>query len=290
MHLRYYLQQANNWKGNITDQIWWELHDSALKSMSHKKRLFIHKFIYNRLASNERQHKYHSYLSSISTKCNIEIKTQHHIFLCKSCPTREKLKNKYLLELNCIMKKHQTNTETKTIISTNFSEWLKNQNYIKATSIAPDASKTLIKATKDQKIIGWDNWIKGRWSKEWGTLQNYDVMSVDSGIKHNTAEKWANVLIILTWEFIHSMWLERNNCEHDMLGNLEIRKKEKLIEFIVGESRNMDYQEYPQEEIDKELLLQLPKENLQLIEITLKNARKSKRKKYTNLIYTLMTI
>jgi hypothetical protein len=37
---------------------------------------------------------------------------------------------------------------------------------VDAKQITPDASTTLIKATKEQKIIGWENWIEGRWSKE----------------------------------------------------------------------------------------------------------------------------
>jgi NurA-like 5'-3' nuclease len=44
----------------------------------------------------------------------------------------------------------------------------------------------------------------------------------------------------------------------------------------MGESERMDYQEYPKEELDKELLLQLPKENLQMIENNLKNAKKAR--------------
>jgi hypothetical protein len=278
MDLRDYLQQSNKWTGNTIDSVWWEVHDIALQSMSVKKWTFIQKFIHNRLPSNERQHTYHNYLSPQCSSCNKETETQHHIFLCTKCPKREKLKRKYKLELNCVLDKHRTNQATKIIILQNVSEWLSTQNYIDAKTIAPDASRTLIKATNEQKTIGWGNWIKGRWSKEWASLQNYDIKNSDSGIKYNSSEKWAKEIIILTWEFIHSMWLERNSCEHDLQGEPEKRKKEKLIEVIIGESEIMEYQDYPKEELDKEKLLQLPKENLQMIENNLKNAKKSKRR------------
>jgi hypothetical protein len=136
-----------------------------------------------------------------------------------------------------------------------------------------------------QKLIGWDNWIMGRWSKEWASLQNYDIQNSDSGIKYNSPEKWAKELILLTWEFIHSMWLERNNCEHDLQGTPELRKKEKLIEIIMGESEIMEYQDYPKDEINMELLIQLPKENLQMIEYNLKNAKRSRRRKSKNMLH-----
>jgi hypothetical protein len=87
--------------------------------------------------------------------------------------------------------KHRTNNATKIIISQNVSEWLNNQEYVDATLIAPDASPTLIKATKEQKLIGWGNWLKGKWSKEWSSLQNDDLKNTDSGIKYNLSEKWA---------------------------------------------------------------------------------------------------
>jgi RNase H-fold protein (predicted Holliday junction resolvase) len=74
------------------------------------------------------------------------------------------------------------------------------------------------------------------------------------------------------------MWLERENCEYDLQGKPEMRKKEKLIEIIIGESYTMEYQEYPKEELKKEFLEQLPKENLQMIEYSLKNAKTGRRR------------
>jgi hypothetical protein len=47
---------------------------------------------------------------------------------------------------------------------------------------------------------------------------------------------------------MHNMWLEWNTCEHDLRGTPELRKKEKLIEILIGESEIMEYQEYPKEE------------------------------------------
>jgi hypothetical protein len=73
----------------------------------------------------------------------------------------------------------------------------------------PDASKTLVKASQEQNMIGWDHWLKGRISREWETLVNCDIKNEDSGIKYNLSEKWAQEDIAMSWDFIHDMWLQK---------------------------------------------------------------------------------
>jgi hypothetical protein len=43
----------------------------------------------------------------------------------------------------------------------NLRQWLSAENGIDAKSIAPDAAITLVKATKEQQLIGWEHWFKG---------------------------------------------------------------------------------------------------------------------------------
>jgi hypothetical protein len=87
-------------------------------------------------------------------------------------------------------------------------KWFTTQEYVSAKEIANDATSTLIKATREQDIIGWDNWVKGRWSHEWANLMNFNISSMDSGIKFNTSLKWAKEIILLTWNLIYDIWLE----------------------------------------------------------------------------------
>jgi hypothetical protein len=57
MDMRDYLTHANQWKQSTVDIIWWEVHESALLSLSTKKRQFVQKMIHGKLASNYRQIK-----------------------------------------------------------------------------------------------------------------------------------------------------------------------------------------------------------------------------------------
>jgi uncharacterized protein YejL (UPF0352 family) len=199
-------------------------------------------------------------------------------------PKRNDIKKKYFIELNAVLDKHRTQTAIKTIITKNVGEWFTNQKYVNAQSIALDATPTLIKATKEQELIGWDNWIKGRWSSEWATLMNYNISSIDSGIKFNTSLKWAKEIILLTWNFIHEVWLERNKCEHDTDGDPEKRKKEKLAETIQGESELLKYSVYAKSEVGLEILLNMPTNNLVMLVYNLKNAKESKRNEKLNML------
>jgi hypothetical protein len=76
---------------------------------------------------------------------------------------------------------------------------------------------------------------------------------------------------------IHHIWLEQNNTEHDSAGCPELRRKEKLIETIQGESKQLDFNIYTEHETTKENLVLLPVDNLKMITIYLKNAKADKR-------------
>jgi hypothetical protein len=58
----------------------------------------------------------------------------------------------------------------------------------------------------------------------------------------------------------------KNTIEHDEDGSLEIRAKEKLVEIIVGESMITNYLTYSEEVVEIEVLMNLPIDNLVMIE------------------------
>jgi hypothetical protein len=102
---------------------------------------------------------------------------------------------------------------------------LGNINSLGINTLVPDATTVLKKANQEQKLIGWEQWIKGKIATTWGTLQNHDIKTTDTGIRLNSAKKWSKELILLSWEFTHNCWLVRNECEHDTNGDPETRKK-----------------------------------------------------------------
>jgi hypothetical protein len=183
-------------------------------------------------------------------------------------------------KISNLLEKHRTNQATKIIILQNVGNWFNQNPPVEAQTIAPDATRSLKKACLEQQQIGWDHWIKGRWSQEWAALQNHDISTMDSGIRYNSSKKWATEIITLTWEIIHKLWLKRNVIEHDVKGHPEQRKKDKIIEIIRGESIRMDYVVYSKLELENEALSKLPIENLHMINHNLKDAKINERKNH----------
>jgi hypothetical protein len=76
---------------------------------------------------------------------------------------------------------------------------------------------------------------------------------------------------------VYSCWTHRNKIEHDEDGSPETQKKEKIIEHLLGISKNMQYEVYKKVEMKQEVLMKLPIENLIMIEINLKNEKNKSR-------------
>jgi hypothetical protein len=189
------------------------------------------------------------------------------------------IRKKYMLDLENVMEKHRIDPATIRVIKHCMSRWFINETIPKIDELVPDASRTLIKAYNEQCEIGWDHWLKGRISMEWGTLVNYDINHKNSNIRYNSVEKWAKEVILLNWELAHNIWLSRNQNEHDSEGNPTERIKEKLIEEILGISRETEYRTYSKEELKISDLKKSPTDNLKIILINIKNDRTRRNKK-----------
>jgi hypothetical protein len=277
-----YLQKINKWKSNDMDIIWWDAFEAAITSVGSNIRQVVQKFIHNKLISNKRKNKYYQYKTPICYTCNQEVETQHHIMTCKGCPTQVKLREKYLLDLGILLINNHTNNSCSTLITQNVSNYLNNRDTIRALQIAPDATTTLTTACTDQQRIGWKQWLNGRLSSNWGTLQNYDIKTMAFGIKFNTAKKWAKSIILLSWSFAYDTWLARNAIEHDHKGNPELRKRQKLIEDICGKSQLTKYKVCKETEIIETILKKLPKDNLLMLEQNIRNERNREKQRKEN--------
>jgi hypothetical protein len=237
MSLREYLIKSNSWLQVTIDQIWWDVHAKAIKKLSFSRKKFIIKYIHNRLPYNSRQNKYYSYKDSICKICRKETETQDHFLTCTGCSNSNKMRKDYLYNFKIQLENNRTTQEIQQLIYQNMSNCLNQCPIINVKTIAPDASVALIRANNQQMAIGWEQWFKGRLSREWGALKNFEIKSRITPIKHATSEKWAVDMILLTWNFIFDLWIQRNKYEHDETGNPILRKKDKLIEIIRGESK-----------------------------------------------------
>jgi hypothetical protein len=85
---------------------------------------------------------------------------------------------------------------------------------------------TLKTAYLDQQEIGWFNFLQGRISTSWVTIQSDYYKLIDS---RRSGATWARRLISHLWELSRKMWLHRNYILHEM-PNAETEKLQRKLD------------------------------------------------------------
>jgi hypothetical protein len=99
------------------------------------------------------------------------------------------------------------------------------------------AAHTIMEAAAEQDMIGWQNFLEGKISKQWRELQeqHYNAtFSIRSG------DKWAKDMVTHLLEFTHDIWEYRNSVCHERAANglkrkdAETLEQDILEEFALG--------------------------------------------------------
>ena len=117
-------------------------------------------------------------------------------------------------------------------------------------------------AIRQQSAIGWRNFIKGRWSKEWRRLQAIYYDSQPEQIEGHNQTSWATSLIRKMWDQWYEMWESRNKDRHggDAAASAEadrvqaIREIEMLYEdaeLVAKQTGELDFFAAPIEDLLK---------------------------------------
>jgi hypothetical protein len=277
IQIRTYLQNKHNWNDKTIESIWWLTHEKAILSKSPEQRLFIQKFIHNKLPTNKRQKLYYPYKNDICSSCNTHKESQEHILQCTACPNRNIIQSKYIIQLRHNLDKYKIHPSINNIIIQNTIEWLENRSPPTTIEIEPNASKELLSTIQLQQDIGWNHWFYGRYVQQWGHIFNYEIDNTQPHRKNITAESWDKEIILLTWEFAHNMWISRNQIEHDTDGNTNKKTKEKIIEHIIGISQAKGSSPYQMNELTYDKLIKMPIPNLKSIQNNIKMKRRREK-------------
>jgi hypothetical protein len=89
----------------------------------------------------------------------------------------------------------------------------------------------IIKALNHQQELGWDQFIRGKISIEWGSIINEHMSNSDK--KDFKAETWGASLLSINWKYIIKIWSVRCEDIHGRTTNeANIINKGKMIEEI----------------------------------------------------------
>jgi ribonuclease HI len=228
IHLREYFRHKHSWPNNIIDSIWWKPYHLSLSKLSSPEKTIIYKFIHDRLPTKARENKYYSYRDKQCTQCQSDHEDEDHILKCFSIK-RQHARIEWMKELDTYLSQNHTPQNVKHIILYNVRQLLEasTNNDFELESDTTD----LDQANRQQSIIGWRHFIRGRISIYWGKAISLHLAK--EKLHQISAEKWAAALFHINWKHILKIWRERCTETH---GNnptdVEQKTKNQYLEHI----------------------------------------------------------
>jgi hypothetical protein len=136
---------------------------------------------------------------------------------------RQDARREWLNDIASYLSQNHTQVGMKHIILQNLNQFLE-PSQITDHEIDFDIS-AFDKANQQQNIIGWQHFIRGRLSFEWGKAISVHL-STDQ-FHHMSAKKWAADLLYINWQYILQIWRERCTEIHG-INPAEIEQKTKI--------------------------------------------------------------
>jgi hypothetical protein len=220
-NLRAYMIKKFKWSPTIPDKIWWQPHGMAVKSLGNPMLTRIQKWIFYHLPTNQRSFIIHKHGTATCPVCGIEDEDDDHVIRC-NCPHRSKIRKDWIEALYTYLDTTtHTPKEMTRCIMRGITMWMLQQEAPHINQISYMASDTLTKAYNEQTLIGWNHFIRGRISVEWGAMMRYTYQILNKNNsrpdtktnkrKFYTPESWAKGLITLNWKFANLLWEDRIN-------------------------------------------------------------------------------
>jgi hypothetical protein len=228
MNLRDYFKHKHSWSNHTIDTIWWKPYYNSLSKLTAPEKLIIYKFINNRLPTKARENKYYSFRNKQCSQCQFDYEDENHIIKCFSIK-RHTSRLEWLSELSTYLSNNHTPCSVKHIIMECLNSWFE-----PSAPTDPDITLNtpgISKAYQQQLSIGWQHFIRGRLSIEWGYIISSHLEQEQ--IHHTNAEKWAADLLYINWRHILKMWRERCIDVHGSNPEqIEQNTKDRILEEI----------------------------------------------------------
>ena len=168
-------------------------------------------------------------LSGKCPLCKKKKETWQHVLQCKS-EHSYRTRKECITKIRTVLQRQRTHPSITKIIVTSLQSWVNRQQPTLLQFSYPDTIEfRLSRVFLAQSKIGWNAFIQGMISEEWGLLQQryYDGLNADR--KFNK-ERWTRMLVNELLEFSRKMW--KNRCDVVVAVNtdtLDQRKRDLMI-------------------------------------------------------------
>ena len=199
--LRDYYLERFKWSWETFESMDWMSFHQAFKNK--KRHAFLVKLGFKKLPVGERIHRWADHYDSRCPHCLLPDETDDHLFQCVD-PSRSEWRTSFL---DCVRDSAEDWDPTLLdILLAGLSSHLHNTVFDPSSWSDPTYQQLLA----EQISIGWDHFIRGKWSKEWARLQ-FEFKKATN--KTHTKDPIA-AMIRLFFEKSHNLWLLRNGKRH----------------------------------------------------------------------------
>ena len=203
------------WTDRSSSLINWRAHGASLRKQM-PKRTHLIKLVHGLLPTNASVHR-HDTIRRMCPACTTASEQWHHMLQCPHEARRE-WRQTALAAIDTACAKGGTKPELRHLLFDALSGWLHHDvpgyPFLMSLSSYPKEVHRLILA--QQNDIGWDHLFLGRFSLEWGQLQDdYYARQVNRDkTKRRTGHQWQVTIIGKLWEQWFLVWDMRNADKH----------------------------------------------------------------------------
>ena len=168
--LKKYYCKRFGWSNNIFDLIDWDIFRPVYKKyLSTKGIQWMHKFCIKKLPTGERVHKRDHYHDQRCSSCGEDKENDDHVF---QCTKRRSLRKKVLNQINLL--RNTVDPKLCDILKEGLMTYF-NGELVSTTMLRLRGQKNMNKRytllINEQVVIGWDNLLRGKFSKQWKIQQ-----------------------------------------------------------------------------------------------------------------------
>jgi hypothetical protein len=212
-----------NKKGKISlsqfHNVGWTAIDKAMNSIPTGRKHWLAKHASGICGVNYIRQKWRERDNPDCPRCGLP-ETAKHVWHCQHQEVQE-IWNKAIIDLLTFLNKIKTDPAISDQICCGLRSWYNGDN-LRNT----DARPLIIM----QCNLGWDAFIEGIVSVEWGQQQQLYYASLNS---RKTGLRWTVALLLKLWNIAWDLWSHRNGIEHNHDLATETIRLNEQIEFLV---------------------------------------------------------
>jgi hypothetical protein len=206
--LKDYFRKRFHWCTDTFSSIDWDAFLLAYTKFP-RTMTFFHKFSWKQLPTGARLHQWTQSYEHQSPLCSQDAETDDHLFQCQHLLCKQWRKDLF----NSLHKSDFLNPDLFSMVKIGLMAYFQDCLPLFEDRFPRPTNPELRKLTDQQTVIGWDQFVQGKWSKKWGTCQYVYVKRYQL---IEASQNWQAGLIRALANASFRLWEICNGCQHDI--------------------------------------------------------------------------